>query len=54
MPKEKLDLILKAGLDSPSGRAIKPWEFIVVQDKEELLMEKIHYSEQWSQNLILQ
>lgn len=36
VPKEKLDMILKAGLLSPSGRRAKPWEFIVVRDKEML------------------
>ncbi len=34
--QEKLDLILKAGLLAPSSRSIKPWEFIVVKDKETL------------------
>lgn len=32
--KEKLEKILQAGLLSPSGRAIRPWELIVVQDRE--------------------
>lgn len=36
IPEEKLELILKAGLLSASGRAIRPWEFIVVRDKETL------------------
>lgn len=36
IPEEKLDKILKAGLLSPSGRNIKPWEFILVRDKETL------------------
>lgn len=31
-----LKMILQAGLASPSGRARRPWEFIVVQDKEML------------------
>lgn len=34
--KDKLDMILQAGLVSASGRAIRPWEFILVQDKETL------------------
>ncbi len=34
--KEKLDMILQAGLLAPSGRAIRPWELIVVRDKEVL------------------
>ena len=37
IPKEKLDLILKAGLLAPSGKNKKPWELVVVQDKETLL-----------------
>lgn len=36
IPEEKLDLIIKAGLLAPSGRNIKPWELIVVRDKETL------------------
>lgn len=36
IPEEKLEMILQAGLLSASGRAIRPWEFIVVQDKETL------------------
>ena len=36
VPKEKLDKILMAGLLSPSGRALKPWDFIVVQDRATL------------------
>lgn len=34
--KENLDQILNAGLLSASGRAIRPWELIVVRDKETL------------------
>ena len=34
--KEKIDLILEAGLRSPSSRSLNPWEFIVVEDKETL------------------
>lgn len=34
--EEKLEKILMAGLLSASGRAIRPWEFIVVRDKETL------------------
>lgn len=32
--KEKVDLIIKSALLSPSSRGIRPWEFIVVNDKE--------------------
>ncbi len=34
--KEKLDTLLKAALLSPSSRAIRPWSFIVVDDRETL------------------
>lgn len=37
VPREKLMLILKAGLSSPSGKNKKPWEFIVVEDREKLM-----------------
>ena len=33
---EKLQQILTAALLAPSGRAIRPWEFVVVRDKETL------------------
>jgi len=32
--KEKIDIILKSALLSPSSRSRRPWEFIVVTDKE--------------------
>jgi len=32
--KEKLDIILKSALLSPSSRSRRPWEFIVVTDKD--------------------
>lgn len=34
--KEKLDEILRGALTSPSGKNIRPWELIVVTDKEVL------------------
>lgn len=34
--EEKLQQILTAALLAPSGRAIRPWEFVVVRDKETL------------------
>lgn len=34
IPTEKLTQILQAGLLSPSGRGIRPWELIVVEDTE--------------------
>ena len=36
VPEDKLLKILKAGLLSASGRAVRPWEFLVVQKKETL------------------
>ena len=36
IPKEKIEKILQAGLISPSGRNRRPWELIVVEDKEVL------------------
>jgi len=32
--KEKIDSILEAALRAPSGRALRPWEFVVVSDRE--------------------
>ena len=37
LEKEKIDTILKSALLSPSSRGIRPWEFIVVTQKELLL-----------------
>lgn len=34
--KEKIDIILKSALLSPSSRSIRPWEFIAVTDKDML------------------
>lgn len=34
--QQDIDKILMAGLISPSGRSAKPWEFILVRDKETL------------------
>lgn len=36
VPEEALEKILQAGLLSPSGRAVRPWEFLVVRRKETL------------------
>ncbi len=36
VPEEKLELVLKAGLASASGRNRRPWEFVVVRDREVL------------------
>ncbi len=34
--QEKIDAILKGGLMAPSSRGRRPWEFIVVDDKEKI------------------
>lgn len=34
---DKLNQIIMAGLTSASGRAIRPWELIVVRDKDKLI-----------------
>lgn len=36
VPEEALNKVLQAGLLSPSGRGICPWEFIVVRNRETL------------------
>lgn len=36
IPDDKLTAILQAGLLSASGKAIRPWEFIVVRNRETL------------------
>lgn len=36
VPEEILEKVLRAGLLSPSSRAIRPWEFIVVRDRKTL------------------
>ncbi|MBW1916052.1 MAG: nitroreductase family protein [Deltaproteobacteria bacterium] len=37
--KEKIDSLLEAALRAPSGRAARPWDFVVVTDKA--LLEKL-------------
>lgn len=37
VPMEKLNMILEAGMMSASGRGIRPWELIVVRDRETLV-----------------
>lgn len=34
--KEKIDNLIKSALLAPSSRGIRPWEFIVIEDKEVL------------------
>lgn len=36
VPEEKLTAILQAGLLSASGKAIRPWEFLVIRKKDTL------------------
>lgn len=36
VPEEKLKKILEAGLLSPTSKNLRPWEFLVVQDKKML------------------
>ena len=37
IPMEKLKMIIVAGFSSASGSAIRPWELIVVRDKQKLI-----------------
>ena len=34
VPQEKIEKVLQAALTSASGKGVRPWEFIVVQDKQ--------------------
>ena len=34
IPEETMEKVLQAGLLAPSGRARRPWEFILVRDRE--------------------
>jgi len=34
--KEKIDLLLRAGMAAPSGRDLRPWEFVVVSERSKL------------------
>lgn len=44
--KEKIELLLRAAMQAPSGTNEQPWEFIVVQDKETL--EKLANAHQYA------
>ena len=37
VPMEKLNQIIMAGLTAASGRAIRPWDLIVVRDRDKLI-----------------
>lgn len=34
--EDKIDILLRAGMAAPSGRDIRPWQFVVVEDRETL------------------
>lgn len=34
--KEKIDLLLRAGMAAPSGKDLRPWEFVVVSERATL------------------
>lgn len=49
--KEKIEILLKAGLLSPSSRGLNPWEFIIVKDKEKLkLLSKAKHGAEFLKN----
>jgi len=48
--KEKIDTILKSALLSPSSRSRRPWEFIVVTDKE--LLKKLSQCREHSSDFL--
>lgn len=48
--KEKIDKIIEAALLSPSGRRLRPWEFIIVNDKEKI--EKLSDSKEHGSQLL--
>ena len=42
--REKVDEIIESALRAPSGRASRPWEFVVVQDRQ--LLDKLSVAKQ--------
>jgi nitroreductase len=36
IPREKIDLILRAAMQAPSARNQRPWRFLVIQERKEL------------------
>ena len=48
--KEKIEAILKSALLSPSSRAIRPWEFIAITDRE--LLKKLSACRQGSSDFL--
>ncbi|HOJ63841.1 MAG TPA: nitroreductase family protein [Spirochaetota bacterium] len=52
--KEKIDILLKSALLSPSSRGINPWEFIVVKDREKLnLLSRSKHGAEFLKNSML-
>lgn len=45
--QEKIDLIVKAGMAAPSGRDLRPWEIVIVNEREVLdrLQEGLPYAQ---------
>lgn len=37
VPQEKVEKVVQAALMSATGKGVRPWEFVVVQDKETIL-----------------
>lgn len=35
--KEKIEMLLRAGMAAPSAKNVRPWEFVVIQDRETML-----------------
>lgn len=48
--KDKVDSLIKAALLAPSAKGIRPWEFIVVEDKE--MLEKLGKAKQHASGFI--
>ena len=37
IPREQIELLLKAGMGAPSAKNSQPWEFVVIEDRDTLL-----------------
>jgi nitroreductase len=35
--KDQIEMLMKAGMAAPSAKNVQPWEFVVIQEKENLL-----------------
>lgn len=52
--KEKIDILLKSALLSPSSRGLNPWEFIVIKDRDKLnLLSKAKHGAEFLENSYL-